>query len=70
MTAVGRGNLGAAVAVGIVMAGWVATVIVRNWKGIHVEVAAEGAAIMLAAGGLYAKMVGRNGGGPDDGAAS
>lgn len=65
-----RNNVGAAVVAGIVMAGWVATVIVRNWKGIDVEVAAEGVAIMLAAGGLYSKMSGRNGSGPDDGTAA
>jgi hypothetical protein len=60
--------VGAAVAVGIALSGWAASVIVRTWKGMHVEVAAEGTGVMLAAGALYAKMSGR-GSGNDDGAA-
>lgn len=70
MTAVGRNNLGAAVAVAIALTGWAASVIVRTWKGMHVEVAAEGTGVMLAAGALYARMAGRNGSGPDDGTAA
>jgi hypothetical protein len=54
--------------VGIALSGWAASVIVRTWKGMHVEVAAEGTGVMLAAGALYAKMSGR-GSGNDDGAA-
>jgi hypothetical protein len=67
MTAVGR-RPGAAIAVAIALTGWSASVIIRTWRGMQVDVAAEGTAVMLAAAALYAKMSGR-GSGPDDGAA-
>lgn len=70
MTATMRNNVGAAVAVAIALTAWGGSVIVRTWKGMHVEVAAEGTGVMLAAGALYARMAGRNGSGPDDGTAA
>lgn len=68
MTAV-KQHPGAAFAVAILLAGWVASVAIRTWQRVEVNVVAEMIAAGTAAGILYSKMSGRPPG-SDEGATS
>ena len=65
MTAVGRSNFGAVVAVSILLAGWVATVVIRTWQHVEVHVVEEMMGAAVAAGVVYAKMSGKPPGSDD-----
>lgn len=61
----------AAIAVGLMVAGWVASVVIRSLHQVEVKIVEEVSGVGLAAALLYTKMSGRrDGSGPDEGAAS
>lgn len=68
MTAV-KQHPGAAFAVAILLVGWVASVVIRAWQHVEVNVVAEMVGAGTAAGILYSKMSGKPPG-SDDGATS
>lgn len=70
MTALKQHPAGAVLAVSILLAGWVASVVIRTWQHIEVELVVEMMGAATAAGIVYAKMSGRSGPGSDDGTAS
>jgi hypothetical protein len=69
MTALKQHPVGAVLAVSILLAGWVASVVIRTWQHVEVELVVEMMGAATAAGIVYAKMSGRGPGG-DDGTAS
>lgn len=70
MTATMRNNIGAVIVSGLLVAGWVASVVIRALRGIEVHMEAEIPVVGMSAGVIYTKMSGRPGGGsgPDEGA--
>lgn len=69
MTATMRNNPAAAWVAGLLVAGWVASVVIRTLQGTEVKMEAEVPVVAMAAGLVFTKMSGRGGGaGPDEGA--
>jgi hypothetical protein len=69
MTTAMRNNTAAALVSGLLIAGWVASVVIRALQGTEVKMEAEVPVVAMAAGLVYTKMSGRGGGaGPDEGA--
>lgn len=70
MTATMRNNAAAAWVAGLLVGGWVASVVIRTLRGMEVNMEAEGPVFAMAAGLVYTKMSGRGGSGPDEGAST
>lgn len=61
----------ASLAVGLMVTGWVASVVIRTLNQVEVKIVEEVTGVGLAAALLYSRMSGRRDGtGPDDGVAS
>jgi hypothetical protein len=68
MTATMRNASAAALVSGLLVVGWVASVVIRALRGMEVRMDAEVPVVAMATGLIYTKMSGRGGSGPDEGA--
>ena len=59
-------NMIAGIAVGILLAGWVASVGIRSWNKVSVEIVPEIMGAAMASGLLWSKITGSSAGGPGE----